>query len=99
MVRHSRGERPVTLRNWRENALMESNPVSSAIAVTESDEVASRSWARRIRMRIWYCLGEIPYACANRNRMRDALERGTLSLPQLQKNVSRLLKCMRELRG
>ena len=31
-------------------------------------------------------------------RMRDALEAGTLSLPQLQKNVSHLLTCLREIR-
>ncbi len=31
-------------------------------------------------------------------RMRDALEAGTLSLPQLRKNVSHLLTCMREIR-
>ena len=41
----------------------------------------------------------MPGSRGDANRMRDALERGTLSLPQLQKNVSRLLKCMRELRG
>ncbi len=40
----------------------------------------------------------MPGSKADAGRMRDALERGTLSLPQLQKNVSHLLACMRELR-